>query len=59
MSASETRIEQSPIILDVHDLRAGYGSVPVLHGVSFSLHQGEALGVVGTTAWANRRCSKR
>ena len=47
MSADETNIEPSPIVLDVHDLRAGYGSVPVLHGVSFSLHEGEALGVVG------------
>ena len=47
MSAGETNIEQSPIVLDVHDLRAGYGAVPVLHGVSFSLHEGEALGIVG------------
>ncbi len=47
MSIDETNIEPSPIVLDVHDLRAGYGSVPVLHGVSFSLHEGEALGVVG------------
>ena len=47
MSTDETNIEPSPIVLDVHDLRAGYGSVPVLHGVSFSLHEGEALGVVG------------
>ncbi len=31
----------------MHDLRAGYGAVPVLHGVSFSLREGEALGVVG------------
>jgi amidase len=47
MSADEPLVEQPPIVLDVHDLRAGYGSVPVLHGVSFSLHEGEALGVVG------------
>ena len=47
MSTDGTNIEPSPIVLDVHDLRAGYGSVPVLHGVSFSLHEGEALGVVG------------
>ena len=47
MSVGETNIEQSPIVLDVHDLRAGYGAVPVLHGVSFSLHEGEALGIVG------------
>ena len=47
MSTAETSTELPPIVLDVHDLRAGYGSVPVLHGVSFSLHEGEALGVVG------------
>src|SRR5262245_24050879 len=35
------------LMLDVYDLRAGYGRVPVLHGVSFQLHEGEALGVVG------------
>jgi amidase len=47
MSAAEATTEHSSIVLDVHDLRAGYGTVPVLHGVSFALHQGEALGVVG------------
>ena len=47
MSAAEKVTEPSSIVLDVHDLRAGYGLVPVLHGVSFALHQGEALGVVG------------
>lgn len=35
------------IVLEVHELRAGYGHVPVLHGVSFLLHEGEALGIVG------------
>lgn len=35
------------IVLEVHDLRAAYGHVPVLHGVSFLLHEGEALGIVG------------
>jgi amidase len=34
-------------VLDVHDLRAGYGGVPVLHGVSLRLGAGEALGIVG------------
>jgi amidase len=34
-------------MLDVYDLRAGYARVPVLHGVTFQLHEGEALGVVG------------
>ena len=35
------------LMLDVYDLRAGYGRVPVLHGVTFQLREGEALGVVG------------
>ncbi len=35
------------ILLEVADLRSGYGRVPVLHGVSFRLHEGEALGIVG------------
>src|SRR4029079_6598920 len=34
-------------MLDVYDLRTGYGRVPVLHGVAFQLHEGEALGIVG------------
>lgn len=35
------------IVLDVNDLRSGYGSVPVLHGLSFQLAEGDALGIVG------------
>jgi len=35
------------VVLDVQSLRAGYGDVPVLHGISLRLHEGEALGVVG------------
>ncbi len=34
-------------ILEVHDLRAGYGHVPVLHGVSLRVDEGQALGIVG------------
>jgi amidase len=34
-------------VLDVAGLHAGYGHVPVLHGVSFSLLEGEAIGIVG------------
>ncbi len=35
------------VVLDVAGLRAAYGHVPVLHGISFALHAGEAVGIVG------------
>ena len=35
------------LVLDVAELRAGYGHVPVLHGVSLQVHEGEAIGIVG------------
>jgi amidase len=38
---------RSDIVLDVAGLRAGYGQVPVLHGIDFQLHEGEAVGIVG------------
>ena len=47
MSADATQLEQARTLLEVQDLHAGYGSVPVLHGVSFALQEGDALGVVG------------
>ncbi|MDE2889368.1 MAG: ABC-F family ATP-binding cassette domain-containing protein [Gemmatimonadota bacterium] len=34
-------------MLQVHDLRIAYGAVSVLDGISFSLHGGEAVAVVG------------
>ncbi len=37
----------SDIVLDVAGLRAGYGHVPVLHGVTLQLRSGEAIGIVG------------
>jgi amidase len=40
--------ERAPdLVFEVSDLRAGYGTVPVLHGVSLALMAGEALGIVG------------
>lgn len=35
-------------ILQVNDLRAGYGDVEVLHSVSFNIAQGEILAVLGS-----------
>ena len=38
---------QRDVVLDVAELRAGYGRVPVLHGISLQLLEGEAIGIVG------------
>jgi amidase len=38
---------RSDVVLDVAGLRAGYGQVPVLHGIDFQLREGEAVGIVG------------
>lgn len=35
------------VVLEVTDIRAGYGDIPVLHGASLTLHEGEAVGIVG------------
>ena len=35
------------VVLEVSELRAAYGHVPVLHGITFRLHAGEAVGIVG------------
>jgi amidase len=45
--AEDARDAPPRVVLDLHGLRAGYGDVPVLHGISLRLHEGEALGVVG------------
>ena len=37
----------SPALLDVHDLRAGYGPVQVLHGVDFRVDSGEVVVILG------------
>jgi amidase len=45
--SSEGEAARRDAVLDVSGLHAGYGHVPVLHGVSFSLAAGEAIGIVG------------
>jgi amidase len=40
-------VEPNGVVLDITDLHAGYGEVPVLHGVSLQLWEGEAIGIVG------------
>ena len=48
LATSEQQGERpSGVVFEVSDLRAGYGTVPVLHGVSLALEAGEALGIVG------------
>src|SRR5580693_7731156 len=39
--------EPNGLVLDVVNLQAGYGELPVLHGVSLQLWEGEAIGIVG------------
>jgi branched-chain amino acid transport system ATP-binding protein len=34
-------------MLDIHKLHAGYGSIPVLHGIDLHIAQGEAVGILG------------
>ena len=40
-------VEPNGVVLEITDLHAGYGEVPVLRGVSLSLREGEAIGIVG------------
>lgn len=37
----------SEIVLDVRNLRSGYGRVPVLHDISFQIARGENVGLIG------------
>jgi amidase len=46
-SDNDTATAGADIALDVAGLRAAYGHVPVLHGITFSLRAGEAVGIVG------------
>jgi amidase len=46
-SLDDPAADQGRVVLEVHDLRAGYGYVPVLHGVSLRVDAGQALGIVG------------
>src|SRR4051794_41264775 len=35
------------MMLDVQRLRTGYGRIPILNGVSFSVNEGEFIGILG------------
>ena len=36
------------MLLEVRQLRAGYGEIPILHGISFHVEQGEIVAIVGS-----------
>lgn len=44
---TETDGASVDVVLEVSELRAGYSGIPVLRGVNFALHEGEAIGIVG------------
>jgi len=47
VDATSTVDERRPVLLSVRDLKAGYGNLPVLHGVSFDVRQGETAVILG------------
>ena len=47
MSANGSEAPGKDVVLEIADLRSGYGDIPVLHGISLRLHAGEAVGIVG------------
>ena len=46
-NSNADHFERADVVLEVADLRAGYGRVPVLHGVNLQIDEGEAVGIVG------------
>jgi len=38
---------KAPVLLSVNDIRSGYGRLPVLHGISFEVLEGETLVLLG------------
>jgi amidase len=45
--APATEALRRDVVLEVSELRAAHGHVPVLHGVSLQVLEGEAIGIVG------------
>jgi ABC-type branched-subunit amino acid transport system ATPase component len=43
----EPRLSAVEPILEVRDLEAGYGKIPILHGVSLAVYPGEAVSLIG------------
>ena len=44
---AEVAAPDAPVLLRVSDLKAGYGTLPVLHGVSFEIRTGETAVILG------------
>ena len=43
------------MILEVEDLHAGYGRIPVLMGTTLAAEETGILGILATTAWVRPR----
>ncbi|TQV75767.1 amidase [Denitrobaculum tricleocarpae] len=43
----QTGNDKAPLLLEVKNLLGGYGDIPVLRGVSLTVHEGEAVGLLG------------
>ena len=54
------RLPRSPravsALLEVDAVRAGYGSVMIVHDISLHIERGELVTIIGRTARASRRC---
>ena len=44
-------------VLEVTDIRKNFGGISAVDGVSFEVHEGEILGLIGRTGAASRRSS--
>ena len=47
MAALDQAAGDAPVILEAKGLRAGYGRVPVLHGIDLAVGEGEIVGILG------------
>jgi branched-chain amino acid transport system ATP-binding protein len=46
-ASADVAESSGPVLLRVRDLKAGYGNLPVLHGISFEVRQGETAVILG------------
>ncbi len=43
------------VVLDIAELRGGYGDIPVLHGISLASTKARRSASLAITGWARRR----